>query len=164
MSVDIKKEFIQDFGEAYQRFGHQKLMGRIVGLLLYYRKPLSLNQIIEELNVSKGPTSQLLQRLRDTNVVQRIWVPGDRKDYYQCDGDAFVNAFANLTHNIKLNLDLAQKYKRKLEQNKKEENNSFGNTITEMDQFYSLMLQYFQEFSNKWQSQLANFSTDKKQE
>ena len=72
----IKTNFIQDYGLGYQSFGLPKMMGQIVGLLLYHAEPVSLDDITEELQVSKGPVSQVMRRLRDHNLVQRAWVSG----------------------------------------------------------------------------------------
>jgi len=156
MTPSIKQEFIQDFGEAYQLFGLPKLMGRIVGLLLYVNRPISLDEITSQLNVSKGPVSQIIRRLRDHNLIQRIWVPGDRKDYYQPEADIFGNAFKNHIGLMKRNLELAQKYQAKLKSSKEEENAQFKERIEEMHQFYKMMLEYFNQFLVDWQKQKSN--------
>lgn len=91
----IKQRFIQEFGEAYIHYGLPKLMGRIVGLLLFSGKAISLDEITTELNVSKGPVSQIMNRLRDHNLIERVWIPGDRKDYYKPHDEIFGNAFRN---------------------------------------------------------------------
>lgn len=156
MTPSIKQEFIQDFGEAYQLFGLPKLMGRIVGLLLYVNRPISLNEITSQLNVSKGPVSQIIRRLRDHDLIQRIWVPGDRKDYYQPEADIFGNAFKNHIGLMKRNLELAQKYQAKLKFSKEEENAQFKERIEEMHQFYKMMLEYFNQFLVDWQKQKSN--------
>jgi len=114
MSPSIKQEFIQDFGEAYQLFGLPKLMGRIVGLMLYVNKPISLGDITNQLNVSKGPVSQMVRRLKDHNLIERVWVPGDRKDFYRAVPDIFGNAFQNQMALMGQNLSLAKKYKAKI--------------------------------------------------
>ncbi|OQX95998.1 hypothetical protein B6I21_02525 [candidate division KSB1 bacterium 4572_119] len=151
MTPSIKQEFIQDFGEAYQLFGLPKLMGRIVGLMLYVKEPVSLDEITNQLNVSKGPVSQIIRRLRDHNLIKRIWVPGDRKDYYQPEAEIFGNAFRNHVGLMKRNLELAQKYQKELKTNSSTENAEFKERIGEMYQFYKLMLEYFDKFLLDWQ-------------
>jgi DNA-binding transcriptional regulator GbsR (MarR family) len=145
----IKKQFIQDFGEAYVAFGLPRLMGRIVGLLLYTVQPISLDEIAAQLEMSKGPVSQIMRRLRDHGLIQRIWVPGDRKDYYQADQDIFANAFRNQMQQIKGNLMLADRYCQ-LAGEEEPENEIFRSRIGEMQEFYKLMIEHYNGFLDAW--------------
>ena len=156
MISSIKQEFIQDFGEAYHRNGLPTLMGRIVGLLLFMNKPITLDEITEQLNVSKGPVSQVMRRLREHHLIQRIWIHGDRKDYYQAESDIFGNAFGNQVSLMKQNLFLADKYKSKLSKVNDSDLDSFATRIEEMDQFYKLMKNHFIRFQADWAKRKNN--------
>ena len=148
-TVPVKQHFIQDFGEAYVAFGLPRLMGRIVGLLLYNSTPTSLDDIAAQLEMSKGPVSQIMRRLRDHNLIQRIWVPGDRKDY-QADPAIFSHEFRNQISLIKGNLKLAEKYCDLIEQTEPE-NNHFRSRMSEMRDFYSLMIDHYNRFITEWE-------------
>ena len=147
---NLEQEFIQDFGEAYHRNGLPTLMGRIVGLLLYAYKPVSLDEITKRLNVSKGPVSQVMRRLREHHLIQRVWVPGDRKDYYQAEADIFGNAFTNQMSLMQHNLSLAQKYVAEV-QDEEDALVGFRQRVVEMQDFYELMKEHFRQFQNAWQ-------------
>jgi len=149
---EIKQEFIQDYGEAYQAFGLPKLMGRIVGLMLYYRKPLSLPEITTELNVSKGPVSQITQRLLDHNLIQSVWIPGDRKSYYQIIPDIFGSAFNNIIRAQKRNLQLARKYQALQKKYPESYNETFKTSVDKMAEFYESMIEHFNIFYKEWTS------------
>jgi DNA-binding transcriptional regulator GbsR (MarR family) len=147
----IKKDFIQDFGEAYHMFGLPRLMGRIVGLLLHADDPISLDKISKDLNVSKGPVSQIIKRLRDHNQVKRVWVPGDRKDYYKADHNIFQNSFKshmNMMHN---NLIIAQKYKTLLENKEYVSSRAFETHINQMDIFFQNVMKHYNKLINDWE-------------
>ncbi len=146
----LKKEFIQDFGAGYQMFGLPVLMGRIVGLLLYWGEPISLTDITRELGVSKGPTSQICRRLLDHNLIQRVWKPGSRKDYYQAHPNIFGNAFLNRLSLEKKNLELARKFQLLLDEHGTEETAEFKKNIDEMAAFYTLMISHYQDFHVEW--------------
>jgi len=109
----IKREIIQSFGEAYKAFGLSKLMGHIVALMIFSPHPLSLDDICKQLKRSKGPVSQIIRRLRDKNLLRKVWVPGSRKDYYEAHPDIFENAFRNNFELIKKNKKLAVELKQK---------------------------------------------------
>jgi DNA-binding transcriptional regulator GbsR (MarR family) len=146
----LKKEFIQDYGAGYQMFGLPALMGRIVGLLLYHGKPISLPDITRELGVSKGPVSQICRRLLDHNLIQRVWKPGSRKDYYQAHPNIFGNAFMNHFSLQKKNLELAQKFQSALAENDGDESAAFKKNMDEMAAFYELMIKHHMAFYHEW--------------
>jgi DNA-binding transcriptional regulator GbsR (MarR family) len=146
----LKKEFIQDYGAGYQQHGLPALMGRIVGLLLYLGKPVSLTDITRELGVSKGPASQICRRLLDHNLIQRVWKPGSRKDYYQAHPNIFGNAFINTLRMQKKNLELAHKFQTLVEDDDPETSADFKKNIDEMAEFYSLMIEHYQKFYDEW--------------
>ncbi len=152
MAQQIKQQFIQDYGEAYQHFGLPKLMGRIVGLLLFIDSPVSLDDITQELNVSKGPVSQIVNRLREHNLVERVWVPGDRKDYYKPHRNIFSNAFHNHMMAQKKNLELAKRYQELIACDDAAELSGFCRNIAEMREFYEKMQEAYQKFLDEWLS------------
>lgn len=146
----IKREIIQSFGEAYKAFGLSKLMGHIVALMIFSPHPLSLDDICKQLKRSKGPVSQIVRRLRDKNLIRKVWVPGSRKDYYEAHPDIYENAFRNnfelIKKNKKISTDLIQKA-----------NKSYHKSIElilkrlhEMEEFYMLMVDNFQLFLDRW--------------
>ena len=151
-SQKIKQEFIQDYGEAYHSFGLPVLMGRIVGLLLFVDSPISLTDIASELGMSKGPVSQIMRRLKDHNLITRIWVHGDRKDYYQADPNIFSNAFQNYVSQIKGNLDLSKKYIQLMKDNDLENSTNFKKRIDKMNKFYELMIKHHHQFLEEWEN------------
>lgn len=148
----IKQEFIQDYGEAYHAFGLPVLMGRIVGLLLFVDGPISLTDIASELGMSKGPVSQIMRRLKEHNLINRVWVHGDRKDYYQADPNIFSNAFQNYVSQIKGNLDLSKKYIQLMKDNNLENSTNFKKRIDKMNKFYELMINHHHQFLEEWEN------------
>lgn len=150
-SLQIKTEFIQDYGRGYQSFGLPKLMGRVVGLLLYQGAPLSLDDITAELQVSKGPVSQIMGRLREHNLVRRIWVPGSRRDYYEAEPDIFGQAFTNHATLQGQNLALARKYTQLIRGTDAELPESFAERMLEMECFYTMMNKHLANFMAEWQ-------------
>ena len=151
-AAQLKQDFIQDYGLGYQSFGLPKLMGKVVGLLLYQGEPLSLDDITEELRVSKGPVSQIMRRLREHHLVRRIWVPGSRRDYYQAEPDIFGQAFANHARLQGQNLALARKYHELIRRSDADLPASFAGRMDEMDRFYTLMNKHLDNFLTEWKA------------
>ncbi len=146
----IKREIIQGFGDAYKAFGLSKLMGHIVALMIFTNQPLSLDDICKQLKRSKGPVSQIIRRLRDRNLLKKVWVPGSRKDYYEAHPDIFENAFRNNFELIKRNKRLATDLKLKAKKSNHKELGEILNRLNEMEEFYTLMVQNYQKFLDDW--------------
>ena len=152
----IKREIIQNFGYAYKAFGLSKIMGHVIALLIFSPKPLSLDEISKTLSRSKGPVSQIMKRLRDRNLIRRVWQPDSRKDYYEIQPDIFENAFRNNFELIKQNTRLARQLQTTMT---KEEKKSFSvliKRLKEMEKFYQIMEMHFEKFLTEWDVQKAN--------
>jgi len=155
----IKREIIQSFGEAYKAFGLSKLMGHIVALMIFSPHPLSLDDICKQLKRSKGPVSQIIRRLRDKNLLRKVWVPGSRKDYYEAHPDIFENAFRNNFDLIKKNKKLAAELKQKAKKSDHEAIGEILKRLDEMEEFYTVMVENFQDFLDKWNKLKAKYKS-----
>jgi DNA-binding transcriptional regulator GbsR (MarR family) len=78
-------------------YGITASAGRLYGLLFFSDKPLTLDEMKEELGMSKTSMSNSVRSLLDLNMVEKVWVKGERKDlytikddWYQCFFDYFT--------------------------------------------------------------------------
>ncbi|WP_456418935.1 GbsR/MarR family transcriptional regulator [Methanocaldococcus infernus] len=81
--MNSKKLIIDMFSEIARVHGLSKSVGAIYGLLFYYERPMSLDEIVEELKISKGNASMSLKKLEELGFVKRTWIEGERKNFYQ---------------------------------------------------------------------------------
>lgn len=147
----IKKELIQRFGDAYKAFGLNKLMGHIIALLLFSPVPLSLDEITKQLGRSKGPISQIVRRLRDKRLIRKVWMPNNnRKDFYEVEPEIFEHAFRNNLELIRNNTRIAKQLKEKVKSAKTEHLKLINQRMIEMEKFYLLMEEYYDDFLVVW--------------
>ncbi|ALX49028.1 GbsR/MarR family transcriptional regulator [Lentibacillus amyloliquefaciens] len=78
-------------------YGVTPSVGRIYGVLYFADKALNLDEIKDQVAMSKGSVSTGLRDLLDTEMVIKVWKKGDRKDHYIADKDFFKNFFAFFT-------------------------------------------------------------------
>lgn len=69
-------------GEMGSRWGFNRTIGQIMGLLIMNESPLSANDLSETLNISRGNVSMGIKELQSWRLVNVQHIPGDRKDYY----------------------------------------------------------------------------------
>jgi DNA-binding transcriptional regulator GbsR (MarR family) len=70
--------FVMHCGEMGSRWGFNRTIGQMCGLLIITKNPMTANEIADSLSISRGNVSMGIK-------VQHI--PGDRKEYYAPAGD-----------------------------------------------------------------------------
>jgi len=77
------QEMVEVGGRICQVLGLPRSTGQIFGLLYLSTEPLSLNQISYLLGISKGSVSMGTRHLASLGSIRKVWVPGDRRDFYE---------------------------------------------------------------------------------
>lgn len=71
-------------------WGINRTMAQIHALLFISGEPLEVNEIMKRLQISRGNASMNLRELMDWGIVRRFRRPGDRKDTYISEADAYA--------------------------------------------------------------------------
>ncbi len=82
-----RKDMIEACGRLCQLLGLPRSMGQIYGLLYLSPEPLSLDDVVRLLGISKGSASMGTRQLLAWGAVRQVWVPRDRKDYFEAIAD-----------------------------------------------------------------------------
>src|SRR4051794_22383596 len=82
-----RRELVDCTGRLFQRVGLPRSTGQIYGLLYLSPKPLSLDDIVASLGLSKGSASNGTRHLLSLGAIRRVWAPGERKDYLESVGN-----------------------------------------------------------------------------
>lgn len=86
---DAKKEFIQTWGTLGSNWGINRTMAQINGLLLIATEPMSTEDIMEALSISRGNANMNIRTLIDWGIVHKVWVAGERKEYFRSEKDVW---------------------------------------------------------------------------
>ena len=84
---EAKDKFISTWGSLGSLWGINKAMAQIQALLFISTKPLSMEDIMEELKISRGNTSMNLRQLMDWGIVTKTLVAGERKEFFTTEKD-----------------------------------------------------------------------------
>src|SRR5437773_6056452 len=82
-----RRKFVEAGGHTTQSFGLGRIIGQIYAVLYLSPTPMCLDDIAKELGVSKASVSTTVRQLEQWAAVRRVWVKGDRKDYYEAETD-----------------------------------------------------------------------------
>jgi DNA-binding transcriptional regulator GbsR (MarR family) len=87
------QHYIEDFGLYFENFGLPRTAGRILGWLLVCDPPQqTMPDLVQALQVSKSSVSTASRLLIQAKLVERVSLPGERKDYYRVKKGAWVTA------------------------------------------------------------------------
>lgn len=84
---EAKDKFISTWGSLGSLWGINKAMAQIQALLFISTKPLSMEDIMVDLKISRGNASMNLRQLMDWGIVTKHLVAGDRKEYFTTEKD-----------------------------------------------------------------------------
>jgi DNA-binding transcriptional regulator GbsR (MarR family) len=87
---EAKQKFISTWGELGCNWGICRTMGHIHAVLLISPEPKSADDIMEELQISRGNANMNLRALLDWGLVYRSSIAGDRKDYFEAEKDLWT--------------------------------------------------------------------------
>jgi len=103
--TEAKAEFINQWGILGSQWGINRTMAQVHALLLVASKPLSTDDIMEELNISRGNANMNVRELIDWQLVQKTLVAGDRKEYFTAEKDIWKVATRIMLQRKKRELD-----------------------------------------------------------
>jgi DNA-binding transcriptional regulator GbsR (MarR family) len=82
-----KNKYIQTWGSLATSWGINKTMAQVHALLLVSTKPLSADNIMEALQISRGNVNMNVRALIDWGIVTKEFVVGERKEFFVADKD-----------------------------------------------------------------------------
>jgi DNA-binding transcriptional regulator GbsR (MarR family) len=86
-----REQVIEDFGLYFERYALPRIVGRIYGALMIADSPaVGLDQLVADLNISKASASTAVRQLHSFLLIEKVSLPGDRRDYYRVAPDAHV--------------------------------------------------------------------------
>jgi DNA-binding transcriptional regulator GbsR (MarR family) len=83
----VRDSMIKGLGQLTDFFGFSPVMGHLYGALLMSPEPLSLDELEEIVGKSKASVSMNMHALERWGMVREVWVKGDRRKFYEGEGD-----------------------------------------------------------------------------
>jgi DNA-binding transcriptional regulator GbsR (MarR family) len=102
---EAKAQFIQSWGILGNQWGINRTMAQIHALLLISPEPLSAEDIMQDLNISRGNTNMNVRELMDWDLVQKVIVPGERREFFTAEKDIWKVATLIMYQRKKRELD-----------------------------------------------------------
>jgi len=85
--TEARQQFISSWGAFGTHWGINRTMAQIHALLLITPDPLTQDDIMEQLNISRGNTNMNIRELINWGLVDRVLLTGERKEYFSAEKD-----------------------------------------------------------------------------
>jgi DNA-binding transcriptional regulator GbsR (MarR family) len=140
-----RDEFVAQRGALGTQWGINRTMAQIHALLMTAPEPLSTDEVMEDLEISRGNAHTNLKELVAWGLVRIVVKKGDRREYFEAEKDVW-KIFTTVTRERKRReIDPALEVLRKCAENSREIETAEGRA------FYEQMrqLEEFVEFASK---------------
>ena len=84
---EAKHRFISSWGAFGTHWGINRTMAQIHALLMVSADPITQDDIMHELNISRGNTNMNIRELINWGLVERVLVTGERKEFFSAEKD-----------------------------------------------------------------------------
>ena len=84
---EAKQEFIQAWGTLGSSWGINRTMSQIHALLIVSKDPMTTEEIMEALMISRGNANMNTRALMEWGLVKKQLKPGERKEYFMAGKD-----------------------------------------------------------------------------
>ena len=85
--IEARQQFISSWGAFGTHWGINRTMAQIHALLLISPDPLTQDDMMEQLNISRGNTNMNIRELINWGLVERVLHSGERKEYFSAEKD-----------------------------------------------------------------------------
>jgi len=87
LTSKAKQSFIEASSRCFQALGFPRTTGQVYGFIYFSQQPISLDDMVEALKLSKGSASIATRNLLNFQAIRQIWVRGDRREYFEAVED-----------------------------------------------------------------------------
>ena len=86
---EAREKFVEAWGTFGSAWGINRSMAQVHALLLISTDPLSTEDVMEQLNISRGNANMNLRALIDWNLVRRVLKSGERREFFEAEKDVW---------------------------------------------------------------------------
>ena len=136
-----KDEFITQWGAIGNSWGINRTMAQIHALLMIATEPMSTDEVMEELKISRGNANRNLRELIGWGLIRSIVRKGERKEFFEAEKDVW-KMFCTIAKERKRReidpiQDILLRCKDQTDGLKGEDAEAFQKQITELTDFVS---------------------------
>jgi len=142
-----RHRFIDEMGRLFEQSALPRMAGKMFGVFLISGSgPLSADQIAGAVHASRGSVSTMTRLLIQARLVERVRLPGDRKDYFRVKPGmavAILRGKMSQISDLRMLLDQALAFL--------ERKDPARSDLEEMSEFYAFVESELGEMIARWE-------------
>jgi DNA-binding transcriptional regulator GbsR (MarR family) len=103
---EVRNILIEGLGRVFSQYSFPDVLGHIYGVLFLADEPLGLDDIAQELGVSKSTVSNNIRILEGVGYARKVWVKGSRRDYYEVERNLSKVVLETIEKNYEKELEI----------------------------------------------------------
>jgi DNA-binding transcriptional regulator GbsR (MarR family) len=139
---ESKEDFVGQWGALGTQWGINRTMAQIHALLMISPESMCTDEVMEELEISRGNAHTNLKELVAWGLVRMVVIKGDRRDYYEAEKDVWqmfrIIARERKRREIEPALALLSKCAEETKGLKGDDAKSFHKQVSELQEFVSM--------------------------
>ncbi|MBF2079467.1 MAG: MarR family transcriptional regulator [Synechococcales cyanobacterium T60_A2020_003] len=145
--------FVEEMGLMFELMGMPRMAGRIFGWLLISDPPQqSSSDLADGLQASKGSISSMTRLLIQIGLIERVGIPGDRRDYFQIKPHAWGQLMEQQISQVKMFRQLAERGLQLVQ----DEPPPLQDRLKEMHSIYTFWEQELPQMYDRWEQQQSS--------
>lgn len=139
---EIKDQFVSQWGVLGGQWGINRTMAQIHALLMVSSNPLTTDEVMEQLQISRGNAHTNLKELIQWRLVRSVFKKGERKEHFEAEKDVWkilrMVVRGRKSREIDPTLDILRSCKESGSKLKTKEAKIFIDQINELDRLVTL--------------------------
>lgn len=138
---EAKAKFVESWGALGSSWGVSRTMAAIHALLLASESAISTEDVMNELNISRGNSNMNLRNLVNWGLAFKVMIPGERMEYFEAEKDVHKIATCIINQRKRQEIDTIQSVLNELKQvkTKTNEGKKFVKLISDMESYTNLL-------------------------
>lgn len=151
LPVPVLQEVAEQLALVLTSLGLQRMTARALAALLFTEQPtMTMGELSERLQASAGAISGALKMLTSVGLVERVPMPGSRRDHYRLRDNAWALMFTNQNVSFSAMQSAAEAGIAATE-----DNSLARDRLTQMRDFYAFLLAEIPALLDRWREQSA---------
>lgn len=157
----LQDALIAEWGSLGTQWGINRTMAQIHALLIISNKPLTTDQVMERLVISRGNAHGNLRELISWNLIRKVIIKGERKEYFEAEKDPWrilcIVARERRRREIEPLQEVLFDYSQQASELSSEEGQAFHNQVKTMAELVQTGSNLLEKLSRMEKSSLAKW-------
>lgn len=142
-----KTDLVEKFGLSFEQEGMPRIAGRLFGFLMLNEGPFTLDELADQLQISKTSASTNTRLLEQQGLLEHVSKAGDRRDYYRVAGEFGNRIFLMAKKKFERFHDLAAEAAAVVPAN-----GASRTRLNNLQLFYEFLIHDIEESFERWQA------------